>query len=192
MVEIIGFSGKMGTGKNYLSEKIFMNKLSYKATLIMAFADQIKIDAIVRDKCDYKLIYGEKDEKTRLALQKRGTEEGRNKYGENIWIDYIDNWIKVYSERGIERFMITDVRFPNETDWIKSKGGKVIRINAPNRNERRLQYESKGDKVKYDMIKNHLSETALDNYTFDITVNNDYGEDVEKYVEKNMKQWGFL
>ena len=28
---------------------------------------------------------------------------------------------KKYNERGMERFIITDVRFPNEVKWLKSK-----------------------------------------------------------------------
>jgi hypothetical protein len=187
MVEIIGFSGKMGTGKNFIAENICLKYLPYKPTLIMAFADQIKLDVIVRDKCNYNAIYGEKDDLTRILLQKRGTEEGRQKYGENIWIDYVDNWIKVYSERGIKRFMITDVRFPNEVDWIKLKGGKIFRVNAVTRNNNRLNYESKGNKEKYNLIKNHISETALDNYIFDNIINNDYDDDMKIIIENILK-----
>ena len=54
-------------------------------------------------------------------------------------------------------WIITDVRFPNEYDAIKSKGGIIIRVN---RNESEI------------ITNKHVSETALDDYNFDYVINN--------------------
>lgn len=75
-------------------------------------------------------------------------------------------------------FIITDVRFPNEANAVKYRGGIVIRIN-------RLysgQINPIGDKIKLgnvssqaveiDHSKPHLSETALDDYPFDYVIDN--------------------
>ena len=43
-MEIFGFSGKMGSGKNYVAEKFFLPNLSKKNSLVIGFADHLKID----------------------------------------------------------------------------------------------------------------------------------------------------
>jgi CO dehydrogenase nickel-insertion accessory protein CooC1 len=111
MVEIIGLLGHQGVGKNYIAEKILPKLLPNKNTVVLAFADHFKIDCISKYGAEYDKVYGEKDFKTRKLLQKVGTEEGRNKYGDDIWIKTLDNWIKTLNSRGVERFIISDVRF---------------------------------------------------------------------------------
>ncbi len=192
-ITIYGFSGKLGSGKNYLAETKFNDMLGPNGpALIMAFADQLKIDLIARDKIDYNSIFHTKDHQSRVALQKYGTDM-REKYGPNIWINYLDNWIKMHVERGIRDFIITDVRFPNEFAWIKSLGGIVIRVEAPGRNLDELNKEAAGDPIKLHQIASHASETALDNHRdqFDYILNNDYGcektvlIELQKIADKN-------
>jgi FMN phosphatase YigB (HAD superfamily) len=176
-MELYGFSGQLGVGKNFIAEKLFLNMLPKKNTIVMALADQIKVDCCTKDNIDFDLVFHHKDEVTRKHLQKRGTEEGRLIYGEDFWIRYLENWIKVYTERGIERVIITDLRFPNEVEWLKSKGGFTFRVVANKRNHDQLLRESNNDPVKMDAIKNHKSEIALDDYNkFDYIINNDYDD----------------
>ena len=52
-MEIFGFSGKIGSGKNYVSEKLFLPLLPYKQTLVMALADHFKVDACSKDNLAY-------------------------------------------------------------------------------------------------------------------------------------------
>jgi FMN phosphatase YigB (HAD superfamily) len=173
-IEIYGFSGKLGTGKNFIAEKIFLPMMPQKQTLVMAFADELKIEGIVKDNLDRTKVFGEKDEFTRKALQTRGTELGRMKYGEQIWVNFLREWILAYSARGVERFIITDLRFPNEFQFIKDMGGVTFKVNAPKRNLARLQKEANTAGVKIETISSHSSETALDNQNgFDYIINND-------------------
>lgn len=60
-------------------------------------------------------------------------------------------------------YIVTDTRFPNEADAIREAGGVMIRING---NPAGLQ----GDGTRDD---NHISETALDDYEFDLVIEND-------------------
>jgi hypothetical protein len=60
----------------------------------------------------------------RLALQLMGTEVGRNVFGENIWIHSLENKIKDVSKH----YVVTDVRFQNEIDWIRKQKGILIEI----------------------------------------------------------------
>ena len=87
----------------------------------MAFADHFKIDAINKQNLQYDKVFGEKDNETRKQLQYMGTENGRDKYGQDIWINTLDTWMKLYHERGIERFIITDLRFKNEYEYLKKQ-----------------------------------------------------------------------
>lgn len=179
MVELFGFSGKMGSGKNYVAEKLFLAMLPKKNTLVMALADHFKIDCCVKDNYPYEEIFVNKTEKSRRSLQMRGTEQGRDIYGEDVWIRTIENWIRVYVERGIERIIVTDVRFKNEADWLLKCGGILFRIEAPNRNLARLTAETGGNEEQMNRIKNHPSEVDLDDYNrFNYVINNDYDEQI--------------
>lgn len=162
-IEIIGFSGKLGSGKSYIAEKLFFPKLSSeKPTLCMAVADHIKVDLCVKRNIEYNKLFFSKDVETRRLLQLEATENGRMIYGENIWIKILDTWIKIYTSRGIKQFIITDIRFENEFEYIKSKGGKMILVIAIDRVTTELLKETHGDEHKINEIKLHSSEKGLD------------------------------
>lgn len=182
--EFYGFSGKIGSGKDFLAG-VLSQMLPYKNTLFVAIADVMKIDGIVKDNLDRNKVYGQKDEHTRNKLQLRGTEEGRNKYGEDIWIRTIVEWIIVHASRGIRRFFITDIRFSNEMQFFL-RLGYVFRIISPQRTSDRLDQEvllqgitkEHPDFEKRKLsLASHTSETALDNFTSDslkfILIDND-------------------
>mgnify|MGYP001265092179 CR=1 FL=1 len=79
----------------------------------------------------------------------------------------------MYHSRGVERFIITDVRFVNEAEWLKRCGGKLIKIEAPDRYHERLMQESGGNQERYDSIKNHPSEKNIRNIkNIDFIINN--------------------
>ncbi len=126
----------------------------------------------------------------RLLLQLLGTECGRDIIHPNIWVnslfaDYKSErqtlggdgvWFTTdkdyinFGERFISpNWIITDVRFPNEAQAIKDRGGIVIRVNRP----------GYGTSIT-DLASAHPSETALDGFEFDYTINND--GDLEKLI----------
>jgi hypothetical protein len=59
----------------------------------------------------------------RWALQTMGTEAGRDVFHKDIWIYSLE---KRLSEH--KNVVIADVRFPNEIDFIKEKGGFIVRV----------------------------------------------------------------
>ena len=90
----------------------------------------------------------------RKLMQLLGTEAGRQIIHPNIWVNALFADYEPDS-----KWIITDVRFPNEAKAIKEKGGIMIRINRPNF-------------IGKDF--DHLSETALDDYDgFDYVIEND-------------------
>lgn len=175
---IIGIAGKMGSGKDYICNNIIIPILQkYNSKFLqMSFADQIKINVMTKNNISFNDVYIHKNVETRTLLQTEGTELGRNILGNDIWIRYFDNWMKVYKSRGIEHFILTDVRFFNELEYIKKSGGILIYINAPQRNYNRLYQESNGDPNTIAKLSNHISECDLDKLpqnSFDIIVHND-------------------
>ncbi len=182
-MQIIGLLGHQGVGKNYIAEIVLPKMLSQKNTVVLAFADHFKIDCISKHNADFNKVYGQKDYETRILLQKVGTEEGREVFGYDIWVRTLHNWIKVLHSRGVKRFIISDLRFQNEVEWIKSLNGIIIKINAPNRYQNRLEIETGNDIDKINEIKNHPSEANIDNIEiYDILVNNDYNDNIEKQL----------
>lgn len=182
-VEIFGFIGNMGCGKNYVAEKLFIPNLPSKPSLVIAFADYFKLTAICFQNLNYDKVFGEKDDITRKKLQELGTEFGRDKYGDNIWCDMLYNTMRMYLERGIQRFIITDVRFENEVKLIKELGGMIIKIEAPDRTLLRLQKESNNNEDKIRELENHRSETFIKGFKdYDYYVNNTFEYSTAIYI----------
>lgn len=117
----------------------------------------------------------------RLLLQYLGTECGRNIIHPNIWINalmskYVDK--HTLSTWGHEtlypNWIITDTRFPNELKAVTDKDGINIRINRIfNTPVVNLDGITVTTVRKGSLEKEHESETALDNATFDYTIEND-------------------
>ena len=73
----------------------------------------------------------------RLLLQLLGTECGRNIIHPNIWVNSLISEYKSINNRGqkpkddiftFPNWIITDMRFPNELEAIKNRGGISIRV----------------------------------------------------------------
>jgi hypothetical protein len=175
-VEIYAFSGKLGTGKDYLATA-FNNMLPPRPTMFCALADTLKIMTYAQTAFRYHNIFGDKTEETRKALQIIGNEQGRLKYGDNVWVRALCATMRSQYERsGIRRFIITDVRFQNELDWVQSIGGIVFRVVAPQRNITRVEKEATTTEAM-NAIMSHASEVGLDATPleqFNYVLHNDY------------------
>ena len=114
----------------------------------------------------------------RELLQKLGTEAMRNGLHTNVWVNalmadyhltpnksmdelfnehFLNNKSEIHYK--LPNWIITDIRFPNEMDAVKAKGGITIRVNRTNRWNKPQDIE-------------HTSETALDNHEFDFVIDN--------------------
>jgi hypothetical protein len=71
-----------------------------------------------------------------------------------------DHWVNIVAAKILDDFpriaVITDVRFPNEAEWIDGQGGFLVEVIRTNQDGTR--YFDKGRDPK------HISETALDDY----------------------------
>jgi len=174
MVEVYGFSGKLGSGKDYIA-KLFRLLMPKKNTVRIAFADHFKVECCARnhDVLTYDRVFNKKDDESRKKLQEYGT-KGREENGEDYWVNVVKLWTKVHEMGNVERIIITDVRYKNEAEWLKSVGGILFRVDAPKRNKTQLERECGGDLEKLKSIATHPSEVDLDDYEyFDYIINND-------------------
>jgi phosphomevalonate kinase len=185
---MIGIAGKMGTGKDFYCQQIVdqLRSQGYR-TLILSFADQIKVNVATRAGVPIRDMFDNKTPEIRRLLQKEGTDVGRDQLSQDIWIKYLENIIELHKYRGqLDIVVIPDCRFRNEVNWIKDNGGMVVQLSAPDRNLSRLQRESGGDQSMFDAISGHRSETSLDDYDdFDLRIDNSLGRegDLESNVE---------
>lgn len=107
----------------------------------------------------------------REFLQKLGTDCVRFGLHENTWVnalfaDYKRDYIPVEFRDptidclpGYPSWIITDCRFPNEYDAVKSRDGIIIRV-------------TRGDDDTIDKTNLHASETSLDGFEFDWMIDN--------------------
>ena len=96
----------------------------------------------------------------RTLLQLLGTEAGREIIHPNIWVnalfakynlDLTDGYSAPYKGDKYPNWIITDMRFPNEAQAVKDRGGILVRINRE-------------DITGQDKVPVHTSETALDDW----------------------------
>lgn len=88
----------------------------------------------------------------RMLMQRVGTEAMRKNVHPNVWVNAL---FADYEKRSSQVWIVTDVRFENEAEAIKKRGGVIIRLERD-----------------YHVKSNHESETALDNYKFDYVIKN--------------------
>lgn len=107
----------------------------------------------------------------RRLLQVLGTEVVRDLVGENAWVDALDRTI-FDDEDDLEQFVITDVRFPNEANYVRRNKGILIKVVRPN-------FDND--------VPLHASERYVDELPFDYMVTNDGSlDDLAFRVEKVM------
>jgi hypothetical protein len=169
---IIAISGKKGSGKSTIGEIFrdngfildsFANSVKDICTILFGY-DRNKLEGITeedrkwRETTDIK--YSElmnKNFTPREAMILVGTYFGRNMIHPNIWIETLFNR---YYNNSNKNLLITDLRFPNEYEEIKKRGGIIIRVNRFNNDN--LHYET---------------ECLLDSYEFDYIIDNNGTKD---------------
>lgn len=140
---IIGFTGRMGSGKNEAAKQLasmypkgkvveisFARKLKESASALL----DISLDDIERWKNDPHIRvvvrgtdgYAYADMGFRGFLQRFGTEAHRNVFSEDFWLDAALPLDGPYDSDVI--YAVTDVRFQNEADRVRDLGGTVVRV----------------------------------------------------------------
>ena len=95
----------------------------------------------------------------RRLLQEHGT-ASRQVLGDTIWVDIVSRKIDAANPN---RVVITDVRFPNELDFIRKNGGRMLAID-------RLKSDKPAE-VDSSLLE-HTSEISLKHDTMDMFLSN--------------------
>ena len=130
-VKIIGLCGAARSGKDSFytfSKEIF--KSNGIVTARLAFADELKRECskFLEDNTNISPFTEDPKEKEiiRPFLVTYGTHV-RRRLNPNCWIAKVNAKAKNLILEGVVP-VVTDVRYPNEADWIHSLGGKIIHI----------------------------------------------------------------
>lgn len=174
---IIGLSGYAQSGKDTIAS-ILVEKHGWKR---VAFADKIKEFAEGLDITFYDgarlqdLVKADGWDKAKRFPDVRGLLQdigvsARNTFGEYFWVDQA--LAQVLNDE--TNYVITDVRFPNEVEAIKSMGGKVGLIS----------------RLGVNAVNEHVSEHALANSRFDFRIENDGDlKELEETVDWALSEW---
>lgn len=156
---LIGLSGYARSGKDSVAD-ILTTFYGYERR---AFADRLKgfvyqvnpllakslrVQDVV-NAADWELAK-DYDEGRRLLIDV-GT-KAREFFGWDVWLNAL-----LATMNTTQHYVVSDVRFKNEAERIRSMGGVIFRVSRPG----------------VGPISDHISETDLDDYEFDATIEND-------------------
>lgn len=206
MTFVVGVSGKIGSGKDYLTGKLIEELNSRgRSTAHTSFAKPLKEElGDIIDLLKENRHLGRYDASALVAERYDMTEEQAGwlvmRLHPELDIPDLDGWSRTLGVRGslqllgseirraqnpsywtnkffaevetidAEYVFVSDGRFPNEMDAIKSKNGVTFRLDISE--ETLLSRRTNRDGITYtDEQLNHMSETALDDYEdFDLLV----------------------
>jgi hypothetical protein len=188
----------MGSGKNTVGDIIEKICLTNEGPLFeqRSFAGKLKQIASLLTGIHVKKFENQEFKKLdmnpewgmtyREFLQKLGTEAMRDGLHTNVWVnalfadykralDLVKSEdtkydLKVEEVGEYPNWIITDMRFPNEMEAVKERGGITIRVVRQDMHSLEA------------MIPAHASETALDDVEFDYEIINDAG--IPELIEK--------
>jgi hypothetical protein len=138
-ITLIGLAGRAGSGKDtaadYLCERYGFMRASFAApikSMLEALFEPMGVDHAYLHEPQLKgePIAALGHLSARYAMQTLGTEWGRRLMGEDFWVHCLDAQLFLAPERVPvhDRIVVTDVRFPNETRWVRRCGGRTIRL----------------------------------------------------------------
>lgn len=173
---LVGVVGFAGSGKGAVSD-IFVEMGFTK----LAFADPVKDCVSKIFGWNRASLEGDTDTSRRFreiedpywgitpryALQLMGTEAGRSVFGGDIWIRSMEVRMKSYPD-----CVISDVRFPNEMEFIRSNGGNLVTVSRGNLP---VWYETA-------RVENHLQENLVEHGNLMST----------KYPEIHYSEWAWI
>ncbi len=163
---LIGISGRKRHGKDTLGDYL----VKHHGYTKIGFADALKEACKAIFGFNEEQLYGdlkEVDDKfwktsPRKVLQYVGTDLFRDRISDVLPEVQQDIWIKVVENKILQnpdkRYVITDVRFDNELEFIKRLNGLSIKVQRTN--------------LKHNITDEHSSESYIDNLVTDCVINN--------------------
>jgi hypothetical protein len=163
-VDVIGIHGPLNGGKDTVAKILmelrpglfktyaFARPLKQAGMVLFGFTMEHFEDRVLKETVDPFWGFS-----PRKAMQLLGTEYGRDMLREDIWIKRAEREIELNKAQGFKT-IITDVRFENEAQWIRSLG-RLVYLSVPN--------------LVRDEKYNHASETGITEADTDLAISND-------------------
>ena len=156
MNNIIGISGKIGSGKSEL-----VRVLRFEGFLELNFSTKLKEAVALIFDVSLDRLYSRVGKETvderwglspRFMLQRLGTEVGRNLHPD-VWIYHVAKTCTAFKEN--LKYVIGDVRFENEYKFVLSIGGVMWRIERPNSQEIEPNESNHVSETEVELLPHH-------------------------------------
>ncbi|TGE07602.1 hypothetical protein [Hymenobacter fodinae] len=181
MIKLIGFSGRRGSGKDTIA-RLIQQLQPERRWHIRSVGEPIKAVCAALAGEGTAPYFSQQGKKEVLPAFGRTRGEMLQQVGLALRHWEPDIWVQAFfSQLPPEQFtLIPDVRFPNEADLIRSRGGLMFRVEGDPLHQR-------GDGTRDD---EHLSETALDQYSHFTAIMHNKGsfKDLEQQVQQLLAQ----
>lgn len=154
---IVGLTGKKRSGKDTAAKALpSFHRESFAAPIRRAVCDILCISPEILENEKESAIAWLDGVTVRHLMQTLGTEWGRDKIHNELWIRSMSR--RILFQRQV---VITDVRFDNEAEFIKNKGGIVISIERSSRSSEDSHASEKG--VSHSLINEFVyNDTSID------------------------------
>lgn len=202
---IIGVAGFLGSGKGTIGDMLITD-YGYR---VVSFADAVKdatsavfgwsrtmLEGDTQESRDFRETFDEFWSEQfgypvtpRYMLQLMGTEAGRDVFHRDIWVYAVMRKIQLHPGN----YVIPDLRFKNEADFIKNMGGKCVRVRRGD-DPVWFEFAEKDNLTDSDFMTTlypevHRSEYSLCGHKFDhIFDNNGSIEDLRNKLHIYMKE----
>lgn len=177
-VDVIGIHGPLNGGKDTVcsilktlrpgqfAQYAFARPLKEAGMILFGFTMEHFEDRVLKEQVDPYWGFS-----PRKAMQLLGTEYGRQLLREDIWIRRAQREVELNKAKGLKT-IITDVRFENEAEWIRSLGDSagLIYLGVPG--------------LVRDEKYNHASEAGISHAASDVNILNDKSKGLQhlKYL----------
>lgn len=131
-MRLIGLTGLPGAGKDsvarLLAQKQAFAQMSFAGPLKDGLITMLGLNrADLQDPLAKERTIEWIGKSPRQLMQTLGTEWGRGLVREDIWIRHAQRRLDNY-RRFSAKVVVTDVRYPNEADWLRRNGGELWHI----------------------------------------------------------------
>ena len=136
---LIGLCGRAGSGKDSVRSILEMH--NHYAGL--SFAEPIRgmlRELLTTNGCSDEYITNRELKETpvpglgvsyRQMAQTLGTEWARQHLHPDFWLRVADTYMADLRENGYRHFVVSDVRFANEAEWVRKQGGVLWLVDRP-------------------------------------------------------------
>lgn len=173
---VIGIAGKARTGKDTAADFIVAERGGYRYSLADPIRAMIRAGFNINAADEYWRRHKEEPiaalggVSLRQLMQTLGTDWGREMIGRDVWLVLATSRL-IQQGSGM---VIPDVRFDDEAEWIRGRGGVVLHLRRRNAQE----------------VSEHISEAGVTVKPGEFVINNDGSMvDLQNSISDFLDQW---